>query len=381
MSSHIRRFILLTLSHAECGDRVHYTPHFVVSKCRSLFNCESVIVAKELHKAKGYHYHIGILNDTASYHTSTQILRDAFPEFDGRQLNVSFHRSWITICEYVFKQDEDPFCWGTTKERIRTLFSARKGSKKSKNLMTRLSGCETWNDVLKDSILGPRVLKSYSSVKQAFYDLKGNEKLPSLESRLQDYLCLKESSLSVNYEAYTPSELRSKKGAVSWLSRNLSTDRVIREPQLFILGKPKSGKSTFLEGLKEFLSVYDLPARKDDFSGASTGVDLWLMDEFEIDSISPRILNRVLDGQRVSLDCKYGTMFLKEKNVPVILASHIFPSYKSGLRQSAFDSRVEYCEFLPDEHLDVGRLAKTLLELLLARSSPRLVASSFFLED
>lgn len=88
MSSHIRKFILLTLSHAESGGRSHYTPHFVTSKCRSLFNCESVIVAKELHQNKGYHYHVGVLNDTASYNTAAKLLRGSFPEFEGRQLNV-----------------------------------------------------------------------------------------------------------------------------------------------------------------------------------------------------------------------------------------------------------------------------------------------------
>ena len=78
----------MTLSHAEIGDRVHYGEHFVVSKCRSLFNCESIAVGKELHVTSGYHYHVGILNDTASCHTVAKILRDFFPEFQGRQLNV-----------------------------------------------------------------------------------------------------------------------------------------------------------------------------------------------------------------------------------------------------------------------------------------------------
>ena len=115
---------------AESGDRVDYTPHFVVSS-RSLFNCESVIVAKQLHKNSGYYYSIGILNHTASYHTATKLLRKSFPEFDGRQLNVSFHKSWNTICEYIFKQDESPFCWGTTKEQCRERINRKKTGKKT----------------------------------------------------------------------------------------------------------------------------------------------------------------------------------------------------------------------------------------------------------
>lgn len=41
-----------------------------VSKCRSLFNCESVIVPKELH--------VGILNDTVSRHTAAKTLKSIF---------------------------------------------------------------------------------------------------------------------------------------------------------------------------------------------------------------------------------------------------------------------------------------------------------------
>ena len=164
----------------------------MVSKCRSLFNCESIIVAKELDKDKGYHYHVGILNDTASYNTAAKLLRSSFPEFDGSQLNVSFHKGWNSICEYVFKEDQDPYCWGTTKEQCRERLHRKKAGKKSYLLISRLHKCETWNDVLADSILGPRVLRSYSSIKQTFYDLKVNEKMPSLEFRLKEYVSLKE---------------------------------------------------------------------------------------------------------------------------------------------------------------------------------------------
>ena len=222
MRSHIRRFILLTLSHAESGDRVHYTPRFVSGKCRSLFNCESVVVAKEQHKSSGYHYHVGILNDTPSCHTGIRVLREAFPEFEGCQLNVSFHKSWNTICAYVLKQDDDPFCWGTTKQKIKERLSSVKKRKKNKNIMTLLGECESWDDVVKHRVLGPRVLRSYSSVKQAYYDLKGSSKLPPLESRLKEYISLKQKDCATPIEAYTRDELKSKEGEVFWLSKYLS---------------------------------------------------------------------------------------------------------------------------------------------------------------
>ncbi len=148
-------------NHVESGDRRQYTPYFVVSKCKSLFNCESLIVAKELHKEKGYHYHVGIYNDTASRYTAVNKLRESFPEFSGRQLNVSFHKSWATICEYIFKQDQDPYCWGSTKEQCRERLHRKKTGKKGLYFVSPLAACKNWREVIRDSFLGPRVARSY----------------------------------------------------------------------------------------------------------------------------------------------------------------------------------------------------------------------------
>ena len=134
MSENIRRFLLLTLSYAEKSECAHYKPHFVVSKCRSLFNCESVIVPKESHKGE---YHVGILNNTASRYTATKKFREGFPEFEGRQLNLSFHKSWSTVCDYVLKQDPNPFVWGTTTKELNNLLSAKKTKKKPETFVVR----------------------------------------------------------------------------------------------------------------------------------------------------------------------------------------------------------------------------------------------------
>lgn len=160
MSESLKKYILLTLNHVEMGDHFHYTPCFVVNKCRFLFNCETIIVPKELHKNKGYHYHVGILNDTASRYTSAKILRDWFPEFDGRQLNVLFHKSWNTICEYIFKQDQDPYCCGTTKEQCRERLNRKKAGKRSLAFISRLRACNNWKKVITDTFLSLQKLET-----------------------------------------------------------------------------------------------------------------------------------------------------------------------------------------------------------------------------
>lgn len=75
---------------------------------KELFECISIVVAKERHSEEGYHYHIGVINSDASRYTATSKIREAFPEFEGRQCNVSFQKGWNSICRYVTKQDNEP---------------------------------------------------------------------------------------------------------------------------------------------------------------------------------------------------------------------------------------------------------------------------------
>lgn len=56
-------------------------------------------------------------------------------------------------------------------------------------------------------------------------------------------------------------------------------------------------------------------------------------------------MNKVLDGQKVRLDAKYGHSLLKTKNVPVILSTHKFSKFRNPRDQKAFDARVQKTKF------------------------------------
>ena len=120
--------------------------------------------------------------------------------------------------------------------------------------------------------------------------------------------------------------------------------------------------------LKELLSVYEVSERRDDFSGATDDSDLWVMDEFSPDSMSNRLLNKVLDGQKVRLDAKYGHTFYKTRNVPIIMSTHKAPKYRLSSDQKAFDTRVLVTRFQGSDYIEKDRLAKTLYENLESRS-------------
>lgn len=85
----LRPYILLTLSHAE---KRTIDIKLLMERVRKCFDCRSVIIAKEKHENGGFHYHVGIFNSNASRYTAIKKLREAFPEFDGAQIDVKFHK-------------------------------------------------------------------------------------------------------------------------------------------------------------------------------------------------------------------------------------------------------------------------------------------------
>ena len=105
-----------------------------------------------------------------------------------------------------------------------------------------------------------------------------------MQDRLTKYLLIKERSKKVL--PYSHEELEDRGKALHWLTRNLNRSRFLRSPQLLIIGEPRSGKIHFIESLKTYFSIYNLPMRKDNFSGATTLVDLWFIDELSTDKMS-----------------------------------------------------------------------------------------------
>lgn len=110
----IRKYLLLTFSHLEfTPERRELTVETFISRLTGLFACKSIIVCKESHVSRGgLHYHVGVWNENASKNTLVSKLRNAFPEFEGRQMHISPHKGWNTVCRYLLKEDPNPTVWG-----------------------------------------------------------------------------------------------------------------------------------------------------------------------------------------------------------------------------------------------------------------------------
>lgn len=130
-----RKFILLTLSGADATpDRASLSQDQIVSRITpALPHCISIIVSKEENSGKGHYFRVGILLDKGLHRMSAyRAFRKLFQEFSEDQLNVSFKRAWVTICEYFIKVDPTPFTWGKhSMEQIIEIVKAQAHHRKS----------------------------------------------------------------------------------------------------------------------------------------------------------------------------------------------------------------------------------------------------------
>lgn len=109
-SSTVRPFLLVTLSHCE---RRNISQSDVIERFNKLYSCRSILVSREPHERGGFHYHIGLETRNASKNNFQKLIRAAFPEFDGKQVNVQQARKGFgPICSYVTKFDKSPLIWG-----------------------------------------------------------------------------------------------------------------------------------------------------------------------------------------------------------------------------------------------------------------------------
>lgn len=354
----LRKYILFTFPHADSTvERKALTADLIIARLKEAFVCKSIVISKENHVSRGgIHYHVGLWNENASKHTFLSRLRDTFPEFEGRQLNVSCHKGWNSICKYLLKEDPTPTVWGEeslelVKNRARSAANKSRGP----DLVKLLREKKTWEEVLADDRLVNKCLSSYNSVRSTFEDLQDVKSKNSMSFFCKLWLFVKEQGNPF----YSAKDLRKCNAVLYWLVLNLCRPRHLRQKQLLILGLPGTQKTLLVHCLSQFIDIYFVPRRPNDFTGGSKHSSIWVIDEFNGYETDASLLNMVLDGQKVALDVKYGKIFTKDHNVPVMLLGNHVPSMYNS---EAFHSRVVTVHFFSEkEPLEAGRLASTLL--------------------
>lgn len=171
----MRKYILLTLSRADKEGRAALDKKEIADRIRGCFSCISIIVAREQHEEIGHHFHIAIRNICATRDNAPKKLRKAFPEFEGAQMLVTFHKAWATACQYVMKEDPKPLVWGEdTVETIKEMLAARKGHKGTtkREIMQKLKGLKDWYETYEDPELHTMLLSKENALKNVFEDIQ-----------------------------------------------------------------------------------------------------------------------------------------------------------------------------------------------------------------
>ncbi|RWV77278.1 hypothetical protein GW17_00061912, partial [Ensete ventricosum] len=93
--------------------RVQVLPLVVVESLRKAMVCTSIIVAQGKYPYKRPHFYIGIWNEQGIPRGSApRRIRNALPEFDNVQIDVTFYSAWNTLCRDILELGKDPLVWG-----------------------------------------------------------------------------------------------------------------------------------------------------------------------------------------------------------------------------------------------------------------------------
>lgn len=122
------------------------------------------VLATEKHEEnEGNHYHVGIWTNDASKNTVRTKIRKAFPEWQGRCIDISLHKGRRSICKYLLKEDKEPEVWGEFNlEQIKAIAWANEQHKEANveinNILKRIEQIEDWYQIYRDDILANKVL-------------------------------------------------------------------------------------------------------------------------------------------------------------------------------------------------------------------------------
>lgn len=281
---------------------------------------EGYLVAEEAHKDGTPHLHAFL-----KFKAAKQFYRsDCFDVIGGKHgsYEVTRHiRNWVTYCT----KDGNFVAKGLDVDAIKN----KKGSKSTEVAKMLMDG-KSVRDV-NDEDPG--------------YVMMNKRKLEEYEGWIQCELAKKNK---LDWVAPDTSDMTdTNKQIAEWICKNIRQPRVFKAPQLFIHGPRNLGKTSLIEWLEKFLSVYHIPMAEDFYDSYSEEFDLLVMDEFKGQK-TIQWMNEFLQGSSMTLR-KKGAQILKKKNLPCIILSNYslkecYPKAHLDGRLNTLEARLEVVE-------------------------------------
>lgn len=307
---------------------------------------ESLCVAEEEHQldgddqlgqggTTGRHIHaLALLSSTL------RIRNARFADIAGYHGRYEGVRSVKAVAKYIQKdgvyivEGVDPFKCGT----------ASNGAVSARVTKLIMDGAEV-ADLLQnkeDLSLCSYVMKNLRTILQfqSFCRRNTEDELKTLEWSAEAEL-LKPKNL----HTLTSAQVKMRK-VMEWVISCYKVTLPFKTPQLYLKSTSDHGKTSFALKLMSFFRVFWAGTGQHLYDDFNAKFEMCVFDEFHIKNIpNIRTLNQFLDGQVMSVPCRYNNV-LKAKNIPCLILSNYSPDqmFRDSTALSAFKSRILYVE-------------------------------------
>lgn len=344
----LRAFMLITLDHVE---KRPLSIEDCYGRLKTKFTIIKMVGAIEEHKDQegtftGSHFHLAVHTSDASKNTATKIVRNLFPEWEGRSQNVAFHRSWTTMLVYIAK---DGPSW---KEHIFGNYDVESGetdmkARKDKTVTAvnairkHIDNGGTAHTLARNDDVARFMLTSAASV------LKFAECIASSRPQLSTMESIEQLADDVDVTDASSKFSQEQLDALREFAKQLQ-GRKHRQQQIYCVGPPAVGKTFIWEELSRHTRCFIPCLENNDRAFASyddASHDWIFINDFH-DNVRFQLLNNLLEGSQMQLN-GYGGQRTKTRNVPIVITANQRPVYRNldPVRLQALHSRLDFHEF------------------------------------
>lgn len=288
----------LFLTYPQCTMK----PSYALQKAKAFFgsNLEWIIVASEKHKSGDLHLHMAICLKKKRRFNGSKL-----DEITGKHGDYRSMKHQYKCIKYVTK-DGNYLAEGINVE---SFLEAGASKKSTKSTLVALKLQETNGDVDAVYEMDPGFFLLH---KRKVEEMATWLRIKKLRNNLLPFEII---TMKNNMSA-------SDMEISAWLNKNMTmSPRPRKTKQLMIIGPTNTGKSTLVDHLSKYFSIYYMP--REDFYDEyyDNRYNLCVFDEFAACK-SIQWLNMWLEGTNMNLR-KKGSQYLKMNNIPTIILSNL----------------------------------------------------------
>ena len=258
-------------------------------------NLKYALIARERHEDGNWHLHAYI-----EFHTRLRERRMDFADIQGHHGHYEPAKKPDKVIAYCKKEDPSPLEYGAMSGLKRKI-----GAEIAKTILTG-----------KGTLSSLTMNEEYAS-----FLMLNLQKVRKWEDHCKILTWSPDSSIVPNMN---PNRLESR--IMRWIAMNVGSPRKIRQPQLYLHGKPQTGKTTLVACLSKIFRTYFPMTTSSNgstfFDGYTNHHDLVVFDEFA-GQYELTFMNDFLSNGPMTLNIKGST--LEKTNMPACILLSNFP--------------------------------------------------------